>query len=84
MRRYSPHYIRLQPVLPTVAASITYGCSLQDIWLQPAAHTVAACITTLTRCATLASLLFKCYADMKKTKREKWIKDSNLVRVRFS
>ena len=23
-------------------------------------------------CATLSSLLFKCYADMKKTKREKW------------
>ena len=30
-------------------------------------------------CATLASLLFKCYADMKKTKREKWIKGSNLT-----
>ena len=26
-------------------------------------------------CTTLSTLLFKCYADMKKTKREKWIKD---------
>ena len=47
--------------------------------MQPQPHTVAACITKLTRCATLASLLFKCYADMKKTKREKWIKGSNLT-----
>ena len=26
-------------------------------------------------CSTLAATLFRCYADMKKTKREKWIKD---------
>ena len=35
-------YIRLQPPSHTVAASVTYGCSLRHIRLQPPSHTVAA------------------------------------------
>ena len=36
----SLHHIRLQPVLPTVAAFTTYGCSLYCLRLQvgPASH----------------------------------------------
>ena len=36
--------VRCRP-LHTVAASITYGCSLHHIRLQPPSHTVAACMT---------------------------------------
>ena len=46
---YSLHYIRLQPRLPTVAASTTQGYSLCYslcyIRLQPPLHTVTASIT---------------------------------------
>ena len=38
-------HLRLQPPTPTVAASITYGCSLHHLRLQPPSAKVAACIT---------------------------------------
>ena len=36
-------YLRLQPASPTVAACITYGCSLHHLRLQPASPTVCRC-----------------------------------------
>ena len=38
-------WLCLQPRLPTVAASITYGCSLDYLRLQPRLPTVVASIT---------------------------------------
>ena len=49
--------------LHTVAASVTYGCSLHCIRLQPPLHTCAACSSAArsrTRCAASSAALRAC------------------------